>query len=343
MSFIYYFVDYIYYRSGYTYGAHTEELSLPFLLKIDWLDDDAVTTNLSSTTGSPGLITDDGRNEDFPNLFDGLTDSKWCSTSGRKTDGVWFVEFQTNAPLIPTGYKMTTANDCAKYKGRNPKSWKLYGKCFPDDEWTLLSDIQDGRMADINCRTYTYPINKQENGYGYYMYYRLEISSVVDSNVLMFSGLSLSIQSTYDTGHVITVTAGTQREDGEDQCANLFNTDTSNYWYCPSQFKQNDLWFVEFMTEKPDTPKGYNLYTSSLSSNDYRRHPKDWKLYGKLNQTDEWTLIDEQTGQDLPHKFYTGQYYPISNPAKYQYYRYEVSAVNGDDKLILGGFELVYD
>ena len=54
-------------------------------------------------------------------------------------------------------------------------------------------------------------------------------------------------------------------------------------------------------------------------------------------------IIDEQTGQDLPHKFYTGQNYIISNPAKYQYYRYEVSAVNGAKELILGGFELVYD
>jgi len=343
------YYDYIYLNSGDSYGAtwgdpfHGWEMpEKPYLVKIDWLDDDAISTALTPTAGSPGIKTKD-RNEEYHNLFNGSVSDKWCSTSGQRTNGVWFVEFQTNAPVIATAYKMTTANDCKTYKGRNPKSWKLYGKANSEDEWTLLSDIQNGRMADINCRTYTYPINKQENGYGYYMYYRLEISSVVDSNVLMFSGLSLSIQSTYETGHVITVTDGTQREDGEDQCANLFNTDTSNYWYCPSQFKQNDLWFVEFMTEKPDTPKGYNLYTSSLSSNDYRRHPKDWKLYGKLNQTDEWTLIDEQTGQDLPHKFYTGQYYPISNPAKYQYYRFEVSAVNGDTALILGGFELVYD
>ena len=343
MSFIYYFVDYIYYKSGATYGAHTEELSLPFLLKIDWLDDDAVTSNLSSTTGSPGLITDDGRNEDFPNLFDGLTDSKWCSTTGRKTDGVWFVEFQTNAPLIPTGYKMTTANDCSKYKGRNPKSWKLYGKCFPDDEWTLLSDIQDGKMADIDCRTYTYPINKQEKGYGYFRFYRLEVSSSVDSNVMMLSEFSLSLQNTIDLDHVITATAGTQRDDSQDSYNNLFNSDTRYYWYCPSQFKQNDLWFVEFETAKPGTPVGYNLYTSSLSSHDYARHPKDWKLYGKLNQTDEWTLIDEQTGQDLPHNYYTAKNYVISNPAEYQYYRYEISTVNGAKELILGGFELVYD
>ena len=238
---------------------------------------------------------------------------------------------------------MTTANDCAKYKGRNPKSWKLYGKCFPDDEWTLLSDIQDGRMADINCRTYTYPINKQENGYGYFRYYRLEISSSVDSNVMMLSEFSLSLQNAIDLDHVITATAGTQRDDGQDSYNNLFNSDTRYYWYCPSQFKQNDLWFVEFETTKPGTPVGYNLYTSSLSSHDYPRHPKDWKLYGKLESTDEWTLIDEQTGQDLPHNYYTAKNYVISNPAEYQYYRYEVSAVNGDTALILGGFEFVYD
>ena len=349
-SFLAGFHDYIYLKYGSTYGSYGDECKWPYMLKIDWLDDDAISTELVGTAGSPGVKYDD-RSEEYPNLFDGSFSNKWCSTVSQQTDGVWFVEFQTNAPFIPTAYKMTTVNTIENNynKGRNPKSWKLYGKASLEDKWTLISDIQDGRMAEINCRTYTYPINKvkksenEEAKYGTYMYYRLEISSAVNSDVMMFSELSLCIQSTYDTGHVITVTAGTQREDGEDQCANLFNTNTSNYWYCPSKFKQNDLWFVEFKTEKPGTAVGYNLYTSSLSSNDYRRHPKDWKLYGKLNQDDEWTLIDEQTGQDLPHKFYTGQNYIISNPAKYQYYRYEVSAVNGAKELILGGFELVYD
>ena len=346
------YYDYIYLKSGETYGASNawfhEDVYRHYLVKIDWLDDDAISTSLVPTAGSPGIKYDD-RSEEHPNLFDGSFSNKWCSTKSQQTNGVWFVEFQTNAPFIPTAYKMTTVNNIATYKGRNPKSWKLYGKANREDEWTLISDIQDGKMADINNRTYTYPINKvkksekEEAKYGTYMYYRLEISSLVDSEVLMLSEFSLSIQSTYETGHVITVTDGTQREDGEDQCANLFNTDTSNYWYCPNKYKQNDLWFVEFKTEKPGTAVGYNLYTSSLSSNDYRRHPKDWKLYGKLNQDDEWILIDEQTGQDLPHKFYTGQNYIISNPAKYQYYRFEVSAVNGDTALILGGFEFVYD
>lgn len=343
------FNDYIYLKSGDSYGAcfgdpfHGFEMpEKPYLIKIDWLDDDAINTGIVATAGSSGL-QDDDRNEDYPNLFDGSFSAKWCSTTGRQTNGVWYVEFQTNAPVIPTAYKMTTANDCQKYKGRNPKSWKLYGKTFSNDEWTLLSEIKDGKMSDINCRTYNYPINKQEKGYGYYMFYRLEISSVVDSNVLMLSEFSLSIQNTIDPDHVITVTAGTQREDGEDPCANLFNTNTGNYWYCQSQFKQNDLWFVEFQTEKPGTPVGYNLYTSALSAHDYNRHPKDWKLYGKLKSGDEWTLIDEQTNQDLPHSFYTAQNYIISNPAEYQYYRFEVSAVNGDTALILGGFEFVYD
>lgn len=346
------YYDYIYLKTGETYGASNawfhEDVYNHYLVKINWLDDDAIATSIVPTAGSPGIKYED-RSEEHPNLFDGSFSNKWCSTKSQQTDGVWFVEFQTNAPFIPTAYKMTTVNNIATYKGRNPKSWKLYGKANREDEWTLISDIQDGRMDNINNRTYTYPINKvkksekEEAKYGTYMYYRLEISSLVDSDVLMLSEFSLSIQNTYELGHVITVTDGTQREDGEDQCANLFNTNTSNYWYCPSQFKQNDLWFVEFKTEKPGTAVGYNLYTSSLSSNDYRRHPKDWKLYGKLNQTDEWTLIDEQTGQDLPHKFYTGQNYIISNPAKYQYYRYEVSAVNGAKELILGGFELVYD
>ena len=333
---IYQFVDYIYYSSGTTYGASaSDQKKLPFLFAIDWLDDEAITTSLSATDGSDCI----GDDETYRSLFDGQTNTKWCSHVVQRKDGVWFVDFRTNAPVIPTSYKMTTANDCQKFNNRNPMSWKLYGRADLSEDWTLLSEINNGGMADINCRTYTYPIRTPD----YYMYFRLEISSVPGNEVMMLSEFNLSIQGTDDIDRVLVATAGTQRSDGQDQYINLFSKNSEYYWYCPSNFKQNGLWFVEFNSLEPGTPVGYKLYSSCLSQTDYQRHPKNWKLYGKLNAGDEWTLIDERIGQDLPHSIYNAKSYTIANPAKYQYYRYEVSAVNGASELILGGFEFVYD
>ena len=46
---------------------------------------------------------------------------------------------------------------------------------------------------------------------------------------------------------------------------------------------------------------------------------------------------------NLPHSAYVAKSYAISNPREYQYFRYEVSEVNGASELILGGFEFIYD
>lgn len=175
------------------------------------------------------------------------------------------------------------------------------------------------------------------------MYFRLEINSNVNSDVMQLSEFSFSIQDVDDMDYALLPTDGTQRADGQDQYLNLFNNNSQNYWYCPGSYKQNGVWFVEFHSYRPVTPVGYKLYSSSLSQNDYRRHPKNWKLYGKQKASDEWTVTDEQSGQDLPHSAYVAKSYAISNPREYQYFRYEVSEVNGASELILGHFEFIYD
>ena len=78
----------MYYQSGLSYGASADgEKTLRHLLAIDWLDDDAITTNLQATDGSGNI----GADETFRSLFDGKTSTKWCSHASQKKDGVWFV------------------------------------------------------------------------------------------------------------------------------------------------------------------------------------------------------------------------------------------------------------
>lgn len=159
------FYDAIDIPSGKVYGYRNNEKELRFLLKIDWMDDASLFSSLVGTAGSKGFA-----NEDYNCLFDGVNSSKWCTAW--KTDGVWFVEFQSNAPLKATGYKVTTAGDIEEYSSRNPKAWRLLGRNDEEDEWEEIAKETNAGMPAVNGKTKTFSIGTPRN----YMYYRWEIS-----------------------------------------------------------------------------------------------------------------------------------------------------------------------
>ena len=87
------------------------------------------------------------------------------------------MEFCSNYPVTPTGYKLFTANDSQKYWGRNPTKWKLYGKYDETEEWTLI----DERDTDKNPADVLPAANEAEKAFtiakpDLFQYFRLEIS-----------------------------------------------------------------------------------------------------------------------------------------------------------------------
>ena len=158
-------------------------MSLQFLLKIDWMDENDIKSNLYATSGSSSVSSD----ESYVSLFDGQPSTKWCSYTSNKP---WFVEFNAPSPVYTTGYKMTTGNDCTKYKNRNPKSWKLFGKGDLTDEWVLIAQVSNSNMADINFMPYLFTVSKPD----YYMYFRLEVGDNYGAGVMQISELSLITQ-----------------------------------------------------------------------------------------------------------------------------------------------------
>lgn len=147
-----------------------------FLLKIDWLDDSSIYSNLVGTNGSAGV---DG--EDYQKLFDGAASSKWCSHLNWRTDGVWFVEFKANIPLKAVGYKLTTASDAETYPHRNPKVWRLLGRNDEEDEWEEIDNVTNGDLPAVNGYTKSYSILTPRK----YLYYRWEISDTQNNKDVM--------------------------------------------------------------------------------------------------------------------------------------------------------------
>ena len=75
-------------------------------------------------------------------------------------------------------YSLTTANDNEAYKGRNPKSWILYGSS-DGINWEKIDTVNNSGMEDVNFKTYNYTVDKV----GSYRYYKLDIKAGYGSSV----------------------------------------------------------------------------------------------------------------------------------------------------------------
>ena len=172
--------DYMFFSSGVAYGAkrgvfwpEDNSMERHFLFKIDWMKDNEVTALLIPTAGTdiPNY------NEPYMNLFDNNTNTKWYVQAAQKQDGVWFVEFNGNYASSPKGYKLYTGNDTSTYPHRNPVAWKLYGKTYETDPWTLM----DERDTEKNTTDALPTSNSADKAFTFkevksYKFFRLEIS-----------------------------------------------------------------------------------------------------------------------------------------------------------------------
>lgn len=124
-------------------------------------------------------------------LIDGDTGTKWCVTSFKSAK----IIFETTSAINVSGYSITTGNDNAENKGRNPKSWVLYG-CNDYSESTgtgtwgpIHSVTDDAVLKDKNYTTYSYVFDKTTTAY---KYFKLEISAIQSGTVMQMSEFELT-------------------------------------------------------------------------------------------------------------------------------------------------------
>ena len=94
--------------------------------------------------------------------------------------------------------------------------------------------------------------------------------------------------------------------------------------------------FIEFHAANPIVPKGYRLRTACNTKDHPNRRPKSWKLMGKKHADDaEWTELASMSGDThLPaDKEKSYDYWLTSNTNPYQYFRFEVTAIQGSEKI----------
>jgi len=112
-------------------------------------------------------------NETPFNLFDGRKESKLFEFSNQ-----FSIAWKMKQDTTLYTYSLTTANDNEAYKGRNPKSWILYGSS-DGTNWEKIDTVNNSGMEDVNFKTYNYTVDKV----GSYRYYKLDVKAGYGSSV----------------------------------------------------------------------------------------------------------------------------------------------------------------
>ena len=119
-------------------------------------------------------------------------------------------------------------------------------------------------------------------------------------------------------------------EDVRGSYSNLFDGLSETMWETNHQTwasQSNPCYFVEFDSSELIKPTGYTLVTGNKDQWPKDNcNPHNWKLYGKKNARNDWTLLDQRSGENLPFESYKEVHYNLSNGGgEYQYFRLEIT------------------
>ena len=170
-------------------GTGTDEPVNYFFLQVD-----------SNTAGFGG--------EGGGNLFDGKSDTKWCTgftdrEKGETTNGSYII-FKASRAMAPSYYTLTTANDTQSNPGRNWKQWQIYGMNAADDEsvtrdadgWVLLDDkasVPTGTgLNQLPAANFTKSMfTLSEENTTEYRYFKIELDKIVSGTVMQMADIAL--------------------------------------------------------------------------------------------------------------------------------------------------------
>ena len=224
------------------------------------------TVTFTALEGNPLGISDA---ESYHKLFDGQkkegNSTKWCCNFY----GSAYVIFEASKAGIPVGYTITTGNDNSNWKGRNPKSWKLYGNNVgKDGEWTLIQEVNnDTKLQDVNYTSYDFTCGGGKS----YKYFKWEISAIHSGDVLQVGEFELKLQTCTHTN-----------ADGSSALGNAIKT-----------------------VETTCTEHGYTTYKCSICHSIVKKYKTDELKKHTLTYHEAKDGVKEHWQCDVCHKYFS--------------------------------------
>ena len=224
------------------------------------------TVTFTALAGSPEGMSDA---ESYHKLFDGQkkegNSTKWCCNFY----GSAYVIFEASKAGIPVGYTITTGNDNSNWKGRNPKSWKLYGNNEGQNgNWTLIQEVNnDTKLQDVNCTSYDFTCGGGKS----YKYFKWEISAIHSGDVLQVGEFELKLQTCTHTN-----------TDGSSALGNAIKT-----------------------VETICTEHGYTTYKCSICHSTVKKYKTDELKKHTLTYHEAKDGVKEHWQCDVCHKYFS--------------------------------------
>ena len=161
--------------------------------------------------------------------------------------------------------------------------------------------------------------------------------------MLLLVPTSMMAQTDYDNTVTFKALAGNPQGFTDETYEKLFDgkktEDNFSKWCCKFSSSAN----VIFAASKAGVPVGYTITTGNDNFTSKGRNPMSWKLYGNnVGKDGEWTLIQEVNNdtklQDVNCTSY--DFTCEKGKTSYQYFKWEISAIQSGDVLQVGEFEL---
>lgn len=269
---------------------------------------------------------------------------------------LWEIDKELDFVLIREGRNGEKPMWVTVTKEKYPRSdgWGDYGKVINSDycpgspkahtisdimkaEWDFFkgrfSEADAGELRDdgsylIDASHYTMLIF--ENLHLIMLSNGWEQSSFMDP----YEQILLKIDWLDDGQYPLRATAGTNItsgfEDVRGSCDNLFDGMNETMWetnHLTWASQSAPKYYVEFESSELIKPTGYTFVTGSVDQWPKENcNPHNWKLYGKKKARNEWTLLDERSGENLPFGSYQEVSYNLTNGGgEYQYFRLEIT------------------
>ena len=224
------------------------------------------TVTFTALAGSPEGMSEA---ENYHKLFDGKkkegNSTKWCCNFYSSA----YVIFKASKAGIPVGYTITTGNDNSNWKGRNPKSWKLYGNNEGQNgNWTLIQEVNnDTKLQDVNYTSYDFTCGGGKS----YKYFKWEISAIHSGDVLQVGEFELKLQTCTHTN-----------ADGSSALGNAIET-----------------------VETTCTEHGYTTYKCSICHSIVKKYKTDELKKHTLTHHEATNVLKEHWQCDVCHKYFS--------------------------------------
>lgn len=268
--------------------------------------------------------------------------------SGVHGEKPMYLVYKFNNPTKVNVLRLRTRTE-NEWDKRSPKAWTFLGS-NDGTTWTQL-DSRSGvawtsgeAVSGLITKTFSFENRKS------YEYYKFCCTEIVGENNYM---QIYELQFLYNPGVVLTdlTTSSSGSVSASSPALSSYeashafdgNLEGSGRWLGKIDSTSNSRYLVWRFNEKT-VVNAYRLFLPTAGGADYdARSPKDWTFDGS-DDGDTWTTLDSQSGEPA-RAAGAKAYYQTSpiNTRAYQYYRFNCTAICGNNEYIqLGEIEFYY-